>query len=119
MVDLRVWNRCRGWILAALRPECASETELFSDLMAGRAQLWAGDRSAMVTQCVAGDPGPCLHVWLAGGELAEILDMKPGIEAWARAQGCTHVTIDGRAGWTRVLRRHGYAPRGVELERRL
>jgi hypothetical protein len=119
MFDQGVWNRCRGWILPALRPECASEGELIADLASGRAQLWPGERSAMVTQCVAEARGPCLHVWLAGGELKEILEMKPGVEAWGRAQGCTHVTIDGRPGWARVLRRHGYALRGAELERRL
>lgn len=73
----------------------------------------------MVTQCVADDRGPCLHVWLAGGDLADILRLKPGIEAWARAQGCERVTINGRHGWARVLRRWGYVRVGDELERRL
>lgn len=118
-ISRRVWDHCRGWLLPALHPDCASEAELLEDLDSGGAQLWPGERAAMVTQSVTDAGGPCLHVWLAGGELAEILALKPGVEAWARAQGCLRVTIDGRPGWTRVLRRHGYARRGAELERRL
>lgn len=118
-IETEVWLRCRPWLLPALRREGGDEDDLIADLNAGRAQLWAGERSAMVTQCVGEARGLCLHVWLAGGDLAEILEMKPGIEAWAHAQGCTYVTIDGRPGWVRVLRRHGYALRGAELERRL
>lgn len=113
------WTRCRGWLLAALEPNCGSEQDILADLQAGRAQLWAGEASAMVTQCVADEQGPCLHVWLAGGNLADILRLKPGVEAWARALGCGRVTINGRKGWARVLRRSGYAVNGDELERRL
>ena len=113
---LTQWQRCRPWVLAALEPGCATEAELFDDLVAGRAQLWAGERAAIVTQTVAeGD----LHVWLAGGDLGEILALRPGIEAWARGQGCVRITIDGRHGWARVLRGFGYVENATELERRL
>ena len=113
------WERRRGWLLAALEPACGDEASLLADLAAGRAQLWAGEAAAMVTQCVVDERGRCLHVWLAGGDLEEILAMRPGVEAWARAHGCGRVTINGRRGWSRVLRRHGYARVGDELERRL
>lgn len=113
------WDRCRGWLLAALEPGCGTEADLLADLAGGRAQLWAGDRAALVTQCVEEPLGRCLHVWLAGGDLKEIMMLKPGIEAWARGQGCVRVSLDGRRGWARVLRRHGYTDNEIELERRL
>lgn len=116
---MQEWNRCRAWLLAALEPGCGSEQDVLADLQVGRAQLWPGEASAMVTRCVVDDRGPCLHVWLAGGDLVDILRLKPGIEAWARAQGCERVTINGRQGWARVLRRSGYVRVGDELERRL
>lgn len=102
------WARYRAWLLPALRDDCAGEAELLGDILSGRAQLWAGRRAAMVTQRLCEDGVHFLHVWLAGGDLTEILAMKPGVEAWARGQGCQYVTIDGRAGWTRLLRRAGY-----------
>lgn len=113
------WDRCRGWLLAALEPGCGTEADLLADLTYGRAQLWAGERAALVTECVEDALGPCLHVWLAGGDLKEIMMLKPGIEAWGRGRGCERVTLDGREGWARVLRRHGYEQNGIELERRL
>jgi hypothetical protein len=113
------WDRCRRWLLPALEPGCASESELVEDLQAGRAQLWPGEASALVTQCVVDELGPCLHVWLAGGSLDEILAMRTGVEAWGRFHGCQRVTINGRKGWARALRRCGYAWNGEELERRL
>ena len=113
------WRRCRAWLLAALEPGCATEAELLDDLVTGRAQLWAGERAAVVTQIVADSGGADLHIWLAGGDLADILALRPGIEAWARGQGCTRITIDGRLGWSRVLRPFGYMENATELERRL
>ncbi|MDO8380520.1 hypothetical protein [Phenylobacterium sp.] len=110
------WARYRAWLLPALRDDCAGEAELLGDILSGRAQLWAGRGAAMVTQRLCEDGVHFLHVWLAGGELAEILAMKPGVEAWARGQGCQYVTIDGRAGWTRLLRRDGYARVGHLLK---
>lgn len=113
------WARYRAWLLPALRAECATEAELLDDILTGRAQLWAGEAAAMVTQRIGGDGVHRLHVWLGGGDLTELLAMRPGIEAWARAQGCRHITIDGRAGWTRVLRRLGYTTVGHQLQRTL
>lgn len=83
--------------------EDASPEEMFEEIRTGKAQLWLGERSAMVTHVLEGTVRR-LHVWLAGGELAEILALKPGVEAWGRAMGCKEVTINGRAGWARVLK---------------
>jgi len=106
-------------VLAALEPGCAREDELVAELTAGQAQLWAGARCALVTQCVRDPSGLSLHVWLAGGDLDEILALRPGLEAWGRAMGCTRLTLNGRKGWARVLRPHGFRPAGDDLERRL
>ena len=113
------WARYRAWLLPALRDDCAGEAELLADILSGRAQLWAGEAAAMVTQRICEDGVHKLHVWLGGGDLRELLAMRPGIEAWARGQGCRHITIDGRTGWSRVLRRQGYATVGHQLERTL
>lgn len=111
------WAEWRSWLLPALRD--GGEEDLVRDLLAGAAQLWPGQRSAMVTQVVPEGAGLTLHVWLAGGKLADILSLKPGIEAWARAHGCSHVTVDGRRGWERLLRSDGFVRVGSELRKRL
>lgn len=111
------WDRYRAWLLPALRD--ATEPELVRQLLAGQAQVWPGETGAIVTQVLADEDGRSLNVWLAGGNLAGVLALAPGIEAWARAMGCAWVSIDGRRGWTRVLRNHGYRRVGGELRKAL
>jgi hypothetical protein len=111
------WDRVRAWLLPALRPQDGSEAELVEEVVTGRAQLWIGERSAMVTQCIPEPAGLCIHAWLAGGDLDEIKAMTSGIEAWARAAGCDYATITGRTGWLRALRPLGYRLDGPELKK--
>lgn len=111
------WARCRSWLAPAL--EDATEVEVVAALVRNRAQLWPGERSAMVTTLQITPDGPTCHVWLAGGELSELLEMAVGVEAWARAQGCAYATLNGRKGWARALKRRGFAPSGEELRKRL
>ncbi len=105
--------------MPALRTEDGDEAALLAEIQSGRAQLWAGEGGAVVTQCVTAQDGRTLHIWLAGGELAAVLALRPGIEAWARGLGCEAITIEGRAGWARVLRTHGYRSHGAVLRRSL
>jgi hypothetical protein len=111
---LAEWRRCRAWLVPAL--EDATEAEVLAELAAGRVQLWRGERSAMLTQLVAG-PEPYVLVWLGGGELPELMAMAPGVEAWARAQGAWAARINGRRGWARALRRTGFSLCDGELRK--
>lgn len=97
----------------------ATEAELMTEIAAGRAQLWRGDTAAMVTQCVLRPDGRALHVWVAGGELAGVLELRPGIEAWGRAQGCEFATIHSRPGWARLLKPCGFRLIDGELRKDL
>lgn len=105
------------WLRPALQD--ATEEELLSEIAAGRAQLWPGETAAMVTQCLESREGRFLHVWLAGGDLTGVMALKPGVEAWGRAMGCSAVTINGRPGWARLLREDGFALVDGELRKAL
>lgn len=72
----------------------------------------------MLTQLVAA-PEPYVLVWLGGGDLDELMALRPGVEAWARAQGAQAARINGRRGWTRALRSAGFAPSDGELRKAL
>lgn len=106
-----------AWLTPALND--ATLDEVIAELVAGRAQLWPGETAAMVTQCLDGPEGRVLHVWLAGGDLAGVMALKPGVEAWGRAMGCRKVTINGRAGWARILRSDGFRMVDGELRKNL
>ena len=103
--------RVRRWLLPALTD--ATEAEVVSELLTGRATLWPGERAAFVTTLVT-DPAR-MHVWLGGGDGAEMLAMIPGMAAWGRAQGAQWATVNGRRGWKRRLRDFGFEPRNGEL----
>ena len=72
-------------------------------ILEGKADLWPGERSAIVTQIVTYPLGKCLHFWLAGGSLDELKRMEPEIVAWGKRQGCIADSISGRRGWLGVF----------------
>lgn len=116
-MDDKIW----AWLEPALKAggdrDSREEIELLIE--AGRAQLWVGDGGALVTQLVKAGDRRFVHAWLGGGALRALLDMRGGVEAWGRAMGCTHASIDGRAGWGRVFGRCGYVREDGELRKAL
>lgn len=108
------FDRCAKWIAAAL--EHAGGTHTMDDVRdlidEGRLQLWPGERSAVVTEIVEYPRAKDLHFFLAGGDMDEMRRMRPVIEQWGAAMGCTRVTLAGRRGWARsFLGGEGYQER--------
>ena len=115
-------SRCRTWIEAAL--EYSKGTHKFVDIAAGvlsnRYQLWAGEKSAVVTEIIVYPRLKDLHYFLAGGDLDELKRMRPHIEEWGSKQGCTRVTLAGRPGWAKTfLKDEGYEPAWFILKKDL
>lgn len=88
-------------------------------LLAGQAQLWRGERAAMITRLVDTEEGRTAHVWLGFGDIGELLRIQPGAEAWALGLGCRFITISGRVGWVRALKARGFRRHGPELRKAL
>jgi hypothetical protein len=114
-------ERCRPWIEAAL--EYSGGTHTFDDVVdgitSGRMQLWPAPRGCAVTEIVLHPRKKVLHVFLAGGDMDQILDMIDSAAAWGRTQDCTALTLAGRLGWQRVLDKHGFTPVLVTMERNI
>lgn len=114
--------RCAPWLeAAAARSDGDTEVEAVrGEVLAGRAQLWAGERACMVTQLHrTADGAVFIFVWLGGGDLRELLAMRPVLESWGRQHGATSARIHGRLGWSKLLRPFGYAEAGGELRKAL
>jgi hypothetical protein len=77
----------------------------------GFAHLWLGDDCVGVTEFTP----MSLHIWLAGGDLKELLDMLPDVESFARFHGVNRVEFGGRKGWFRLFKRYGYVQEGDEM----
>lgn len=114
-------TRCRQWIEDAL--EYSGGTHEFVDIaegvMSGKMQLWFGEKGCAVTEIVMYPRKKVLHVFLAGGEMQQILDFQESAAEFGRMNGCSSMTIAGRRGWTKVLGNHGwdekFAVMGKEL----
>lgn len=99
------FDRCSPWIQAALdRDIGAFELEdVWNYIAADKAQLWAGDNSAVVTALEYFPRKVVLRYWLCGGELEDCLKLEDAIEAWAKRAGAVCAIIGGRRGWLKAL----------------
>lgn len=92
-------NRSEGdWTAEEVRLEVAHN----------RAQLWPGEKSVAVSQVYMDKDRLGMRVWLASGDMSELMEMLEAGEKWAKAKNLDFVSVDGRRGWSRVLRKKGY-----------
>ena len=108
---------CRSWIEAALEKSGGLNTwdQVVAGINSGMMQLWPAKRGCIVTEIVVYHDRKALHVFLAGGELDEILQMTENVKEWAQKQGCSFATFDGRFGWQKPLERIGWKPHSVTM----
>jgi len=107
------WTRCRPYVEAALTHAGGThDVEDVAQLVAeGRAHFWPGRRCAVVTEFYDYPRLKACNLWLLGGDLEELLAIRPKIEAWAMAQGCVRILGGGpRRAWARILAPLGYRP---------
>ena len=120
-VLFREFARCRDWIEAAL--EYSGGTHTFEDIVRacceGKMQFWPAERGCGVTEVVVYPRKKVLHIFLAGGEMAQLQDMVDSVVTFAKAHGCDAVTVAGRPGWEKVLAGDGFRPVFRVLERKV
>jgi hypothetical protein len=96
--------RCGPWLQAALdHGGTHTMADVLGEVATGKSLFWAGKDCAAVTEI-----NRDLHVWLAGGDLRELLLMADDAARWAKANGFDRMTLNGRPGWERALRAQGY-----------
>jgi hypothetical protein len=109
--------RCLPHIQEAIAGSHLTIGDVAMAVASQKAQLWPGKNAAMVTEIEHQNGHRFARVWLAGGDLQELLAMSSGLEAWARIQGCEWVTIPGRKGWERATKALGYEFEAVLLKK--
>jgi hypothetical protein len=90
--------------------EHIAESRLLGEVLSGRATVFSGDQSVMICTLHEHECGKREgHVWLAAGSLDEIRGpLREQAEMWAKMNGATTATVDGRAGWKRALKSIGF-----------
>lgn len=107
------WSRCRGWIAAALEHDGGfySLPDIERLIAEGHAHFWAGERSAAITQFWWMPRCKVLNMWLAGGDMSELIEkLFPSAQYWAIQQDCSKIMLAGRPGWARVFAPLGFKP---------
>jgi len=114
-------DRCRKWIEAAL--EYSGGTHEYEDIVnsikKGYMQFWPAENGCAVTEIVTFPRKKVFHIFLAGGEKNQIVDMDESAVEFAKAQGCTGMTIAGRRGWARVLLTKGWTEAFTTLSKEI
>lgn len=109
-MDLREeFERCKGWLSAALEYSNGTHDidDIWDGVEAGRFQLWPGKNSAVITEVYTYPKKRVFHIFLAGGDLSELLDIWDSIEIYAKVIGCSSLSVSGRKGWIKVLESRG------------
>lgn len=104
-IAITPWDRAAPILARAIaRQDTHAAEDIKAELDAGRAQLWCGTASALVTEIVVHPRRRVCRIWLAAGDMTELVhEMLPDVEAWAAAQDCDAMELVGRHGWARVL----------------
>lgn len=76
----------------------------------GMAWPIVGEESAMIVGVRLYPGGARIgHIKAAAGVLDELVTaLAPQAEDWARSHGCDHALLEGREGWKRALKDHGW-----------
>lgn len=74
----------------------------------GRMQAWTAGDSLVVTEVLSYPQAKALNVFLAVGNLDEVMSLQPDLEEFGRHHGCTVMRMEGRKGWSKVLPDYGW-----------
>lgn len=91
--------------------------DIAEGINSGRFQYWPGTRCCVVTEIMEYPRARKLHIFLAAGDLDEILDdILPQLKDFARETGCSAITNISRKGFLKRLPAHGFKAKSVAFE---
>jgi hypothetical protein len=98
-----------------------TSADIAEGVASGRFQDWGSGDSVIITEILDTPLRKTIHFFLAEGTMAELRAVVPAILDWARMHGCTHASLVGRKGWSRVawMKDEGWQEEGVMMGRAL
>ena len=85
--------------------------DVADELRTGNAQLWLHGDGLLITQIEDKPRERILVMWLAAGDMDDVLLLRAEAEEWSVGVGCTRGTMVGRRGWRKALAGTGWEPR--------
>lgn len=107
----------RERLAQGLNPELYTLAWLDDLLHSGAARLFATDLAAMVVEDRVFPTGvkACCVVVAAGDHQEIVNTLRPIIEEWGKAGGCTKGLVESFPAWAKILAPHGYTPFKLSL----
>ena len=93
--------------------------DVVNGIVQGRLGWWPLANSFMVTQVYNTPQKKFFNIYLAGGDLVELLTFEKSLVSVAKAAGCNTMIMGGRRGWERVLPQNGYSRASVVMHKEL
>lgn len=111
------WQRCRPWIEAALAHGDGTHTieDIEDGLQRNELAFLPLQKSALICEVKNYPRKRVLHVFLGGGDLAELKTLNDMMDNAAKVLGCSSIQIVGRHGWKRAFREFGYQDKWTVL----
>ena len=114
------WARFRDQFAEAMQDGLWTVEDLEEKILTHRAFFFPGKNCACVGEIHIFPSGKkVMQFTWAVGDMEELVGMEPGVAAVCRLLGCDETLVEGRAGWTKVLRPLGYEPFSVSLRKAL
>lgn len=114
------WARFRDMFAEAMQDGLWTVEDLESKVLSHRAFFFPGKNCACCGEIVTFPSGKkVMQFTWAVGDMEELVAMEPGVAAVCRLLGCDETLVEGRAGWTKVLKPLGYEPFSVSLRKAL
>lgn len=119
------WPHVEPWIAEAIKDagHCWTASDLKQELERELLQLWVIWLDGAMQGCI------CTHVFESPrgktcampvvycSDMEACIDVLSVIEAWAKSIDCVRLQGEGRAGWERVLRPHGWKKITTQVEK--
>ena len=112
---------CRNWIESALEYSGGTHDymNIVDGVLSGHMQLWMGDAGCAVTEIIVYPKRKILHVFLAAGDMEQILDFEESAIEFGKMNGCDGMSIAGRPGWQKILGKRGWNMAFVNLSKEI
>ncbi len=100
------FERCADYIQAALVYAGHSHTlqDVWQAITNKQAAFFPLEKSAIVVEIVDYPQRATCRIWLAGGDMEELIEAEKNVCDWAKELGCDSMEIIGRKGWERQLK---------------
>lgn len=113
-------QRCKPMIERAMAfsGDTHEYVDIVDGVLCGRFHMWPTENSCLITEILVYPRKRVLHVFLAGGELQEILNLQDSLIQFGKENGCSSLTMSGRKGWLKALDKLGWGHSHTTMEKR-